>query len=116
MDFQFREANDEILAENLKGLYPNDSFMQDPTNSRMITRQVLDINTTYPLYQKKEKDEKGCLRLCTTGGGHYALPIRPDDAAVVVVNYLTYSEQNGVCNAADFRLIGFEPLRGGKQQ
>ena len=115
-DFQIRVADDEMLNEKLKSMESKNAFLGEPDHHRIITRQVLDINTEDPAFKAKLRDEKGCLRLCTTGGGHYSLPIEEDDRVAIVVHYLRYDEKTGVCSAEDMRLAGFEPLKGGENQ
>jgi len=113
--FQYRVADDETLRRNIAAIESSDSFLKNPDHYRTLSRQVLDINRKFPPFMKKEKDENGCRKLCTTGGGHYALPIEEGDDTAVVITYLTYDEKNGVCSAADYRLAGFESEKGGKE-
>lgn len=72
------------------------------------TRQTLDIDETYPPTGNQELNAFGALRLRTTGGGEYALPIAPGDGCAVLVNYVAYDE-TGCAFAADWRLRGFAP-------
>jgi len=106
--FQYRIADDDVLKKNVESLETSDLFLKDASNYVLKSRQVLDINDKYPPFWKGEKDAKGCLLLCTTGGGHYALPIQPGDDVAVVENYLKYDEKTGVAGVADTRLVGFE--------
>ena len=84
----------------------------DPRRDHFRTVQALDIDETYDAYQRGETDEYGSLKLRSTVKGHYALPIDRGDACVKVVNYVRYDE-NGVAEAADYRLAGFASMRDG---
>ena len=76
------------------------------------TVQALDIDETYAAYRRSERDEFGALKLRSTVRGYYALPLDEGDECVKVVNYVRYDE-NGVAEAADYRLAGFASLKDG---
>ena len=103
-NFTWRIADDTALREALKN--ESDNYYID-------TVQTLDIDETYEPYQDGETDDRGCLLLRTTGGGHYALPITKEDGCVLIRNYLQYDENNGAVAAVDYRLTGFEPQKKG---
>lgn len=87
-------------------------FGCDPERDYFRTLQALDIDETYPAYQRGETDEYGSLKLRSTVKGHYALPLGRGDECVKVVNYVRYDE-NGVAEAADYRLAGFASMKEG---
>lgn len=113
--FQLRVADDCALKSNLEKLESEDSFLKKAENYVHTVYQVLDINQKWAPYVNKERDAKGCRLLCTTGGGHYALPLQGEETLARVVNYLTYDEKTGVCSAADYRLAGFEEREGANE-
>ena len=84
----------------------------DPKRDYFRTVQALDIDETYAAYQRGEADEYGSLKLRSTVKGYYALPLGRGDACVKVVNYVRYDE-NGVAEAADYRLAGFASRKDG---
>lgn len=84
----------------------------DPKRDCFRTVQALDIDETYAAYQRGERDEYGSLKLRSTVKGYYALPLAGGDACVKVVNYVRYDE-NGVAEAADYRLAGFASMKEG---
>lgn len=114
--FQYRVADDGILRKNLETEAPSDPFLRDPEHHRLVTRQLLDINTAHPAFRRQERDQNGCRLLTTTGGGHYALPLEEGDRAAVVVQYVRYDPGSGVGRVVDERIAGFEPLQGGERE
>ena len=114
--FQFRIADDNELVHQVEGLDTTDSFLKNPENYSHLALQVLDINEKWPPYQRKEKDQNGCRKLCTTGGGHYSLPLKGDENLVQVINYLSYDNQTGVCTAVDYRIAGFIREKGADEK
>ena len=84
----------------------------DPKRDCFRTVQALDVDETYDAYRRGEADEYGSLKLRSTVKGYYALPLRGGDECVKVVNYVRYDE-NGVAEAADYRLAGFASMRDG---
>ncbi len=112
-DFQYRIADDETLKANLEALNTADLFQKDPEHYRHPVRQILDIDETAPAYRNKEKDGHGCRLLRTVGGGSYALPLDGDEDTAIVIDYLSYDPETGVCSAVDDRIAGFEKWKGG---
>lgn len=55
---------------------------------------------------------RGCVRLRSTAGSHFELPIDSGDRRVRLVSYVAYDEQNRA-HIADYRIAGFEPEEGG---
>ena len=84
----------------------------DPKRDCFRTVQALDIDKTYAAYRRGETDEYGSLKLRSAVKGHYALPLGRGDECVIVVNYVRYDE-NGVAEAADYRLAGFASMKDG---
>ena len=84
----------------------------DPERDCFRTVQALDIDETYAAYQRGEVDEYGALKLRSTVKGYYALPLGRGDKCVKIVNYVRYDE-NGVAEAADYRLAGFASMKDG---
>ena len=85
--FQWRIASEEEL-----------SAQKDYT----IRYQSLDIDSDYT-----EKGENGNLKLMTTGGGNFELPIEEGMDSIRVISYISYNEQDGMAYIYDNRLAGF---------
>ena len=113
--FRFRLADDAALTTHVAALNTSDDFLKDPAHYIRKARQVLDINQKWPAYVRGERDANGCRLLCTTGGGHYALPLEGNEDLAVTVEYLAYDPVTGVCQAADARLAGFEKGKGAEK-
>lgn len=84
----------------------------DPKRDFFRTVQALDLDETYAAYRRGETDEYGSLKLRSTVKGHYALPLAGGETCVKIVNYVRYDE-NGVAEAADYRLAGFASMKDG---
>ena len=65
--FSWRIADDKHLASVLAA--ETDLFLHEPENHSILTRQTLDVDATYPPFQRGERDSFGSLKLRTTGGG-----------------------------------------------
>ena len=87
--FQWRLTNDENLEET----------------DYLDTTQYIDIN---PIFSTEEADR---IRLCTTVGGTYSLPIKADQNAVKIRAYITYNN-NGMASVTDHRVCGFTRKQG----
>ena len=74
----------------------------------IVRYQTLDIDTDHI-----EDGEYGNLRLLTTGGGTYELPINRNENSVKVISYICYDDENGMAGIYDNRLAGFA-AKGGK--
>ena len=84
----------------------------DPKRDYFRALQALDVDETYAAFRRGETDEYGSLKLRSTVKGHYALPLCSGDACVKIVHYVRYDE-NGVAEAADYRLAGFASMQDG---
>lgn len=89
--FQWREASEEGLS--------NDEYV--------ISYQTLDIDRT-----KTSLGLNGNLRLMTTGGGKYELPIDKNYDSIKVISYIDY-DKSGMAYIYDDRLAGFVTQGGG---
>ena len=76
----------------------------------MVKYQTLDIDKT-----KTVSADNGNLRLMTTGGGHYELPIRCEEDCIKVISYIGYDE-DGMAFIYDNRLAGFAVKGGTKYE
>lgn len=83
-----------------------------PKRDCFRTVQALDIDETYAAYQRGDQDEHGALKLRSTVKGYYALPLGTGDGCVKIITYVRYNE-NGVAEAADYRLAGFASMKDG---
>ena len=88
--FQWRIASEEGLADD----------------EYIIRYQTLDIDSDYI-----EKGEFGNLKLMSTGGGRYELPIDENMKSIKVISYVDY-EEDGMAFIYDDRLAGFVDERG----
>lgn len=61
-------------------------------------------------------DGRGCMRLRSTAGSHFGLPIDSGDRRVRLVAYVAYDEQSGCAHIADYRIAGFAPEEGGDRR
>ena len=82
--FQWRLADDEGLEKT----------------DYMDTEQYIDINPAL------SKEEGNMMRICTTVGGSYSLPIKAGQNAVKIRSYIDY-DQYGMASVADHRVSGF---------
>ena len=69
------------------------------------TRQLLDLGEG-PDAEPTFDESDGLRVLKTEAGRSFKLPIAKDERYVRILNYVAYDE-NGVANAADWRLMGF---------
>ena len=92
--FLWRLIDDNAFREALAG--EPDAFLADFGNRTYTEKQYLDVDT----------DKSSGTDYVTTGGGHYTLP-EEGLKYLVLRNYLDYDE-NGILQAADFRLVRFE--------
>ena len=74
-----------------------------PADARRVETQWLDIDDSRGISFREDHVAK----LCTTGGGHYVLPVKKDQKAVKLAVYYRY-DKDGCAHAADYRMIGFE--------
>lgn len=77
--------------------------LPEPARYCFETRQLLDLGEApdeIPAF------ENALRVLHSSGGGRFLLPISGEDRFVRIMNYVAYGE-DGVANAADYRLIGF---------
>ena len=84
--FQWRLTDDEALERT----------------DYLDTEQFIDINTNSSF----SKGEGGMMRICTTVGGWYSLPIKAGQNAVKIRSYITY-DQYGMASVTDHRVCGF---------
>lgn len=69
------------------------------------TRQLLDLGESPD--EKPKYDSDGLRILQTEAGRSFKLPIAAAERYVRIMNYVCYDDDDGVANAADYRLIGF---------
>ena len=84
--FQWRIASEENMKDD----------------EYIIRYQTLDIDSNFTF-----QGENGNLKLMTTGGGEYELPINKDMTKVKIISYVLYSNEDGMASVYDNRLAGF---------
>ena len=122
--FFWREASDtdspvkpQGILKRLFGMGRNDDkrsiqrVISNPEKYRFETRQMLDING-----KPGAADKYGCLSILSTVGGHFALPIAPEDRYIRIINYIQYDTESGMGNVADYRFAGFSSNAPGVAQ
>ncbi len=75
----------------------------DPAKYCFETRQLLDLGESP---DEMPTFENGLRVLHSSGGSRFLLPVSGEERFVRIMNYVAYDE-DGVANAADYRLIGF---------
>lgn len=107
--FSWRIADDGILNAELQK-HGCTGYFADPAKFRYEQLQKLDIAD----YPEGQPFLSGNRLIRTTGGGIYELPIKTEDA-VLLVSYISYDDQNGCAKRVDFRLKEFTHMRPGKE-
>ena len=78
----------------------------DGSRDYIVKYQTLDIDS-----EKTSEGEYGNLKLMTTGGGEYELPISRNIDRVKIISYIDYDSKDGMAYIYDNRLVGFEEKR-----
>lgn len=76
------------------------------SREHIIKYQTLDIDS-----EKTEEGDYGNLKLVTTGGGRFELPINKDIDRIKIISYVDYDSTDGMAYIYDNRLAGFEEKR-----